>query len=132
MAAAKERLFNAWSDVPNDSTLLVSVKGTKTKKLLVATIDGLEMPPTGPATPIPGILDTATGKPMPIELTSPNIYAVDINLLFMSEATAVVHAHIEDRNGNLVDAPFDTKVSRKKGVPATVVLSIGMRKGKAK
>jgi len=130
MAKAKEKHFHAWSNVPDGSTLFVSAKGTTSKKLLLVTVDGLEIPPEGPAKLIVGILDSVAGKPMPIPLTSPNIYAIDINLHFMTAAVAVVHAHIEGPDGALFDVPFDTKISRKKGAVETVVLSIGMRPGR--
>ena len=130
---ADEILFKMWTHIPNGSSLVISVKGTKSDKLIISTLDGIETLPTGEIQrKITGILDTVSGKPEDITLRTPKIYTVDVVNTFITDAEATVHAHVEGPDGKQIDDALDTKLKRKKQQVEAVTLIVATRKGGAK
>lgn len=125
---ADEQLFHMWTHIPNGSKLVISVKGTKSDKLIIATLDGIDTLPTGVIQKkITGILDTVSGKPEAISLKTPNIYTVDVVNTFITDAEATVHAHVEGPDGKQIDDKVDTKLKRKKQQVEAVTLIVATR-----
>jgi hypothetical protein len=132
-AVPDETLFKMWTHIPNGSSLVISVKGTKSDKLIIATLDGIETTPSGTILrKITGILDTVSGKPERISLKRPNIYTVDVINTFITDAEAVVHAHVEGPDGKQIDDALDTKLKRKKQQVEAVTLVVATRQGGGK
>ena len=130
---AEETLFKMWTHIPNGSSLVISVKGTKSDKLIIATLDGIETLPSGAIQKkITGILDTVSGKPERVSLKSPRIYTVDVVNTFITDAEAIVHAHVEGPDGKQIDAALDTKLKRRKQQVEAVTLIVATRQGGGK
>ena len=122
---ADEQLFKVWSGVPDGSKLIVIVEGTTGTAFLVATMRGFVRPPPEGEEIEPVIIDAANGTPFEFEVESPNRYSLSIELVYMKDATAKVHAHIEDADGNQFKEPLDTEITRPNGRIERVALTIG-------
>jgi hypothetical protein len=125
---ADEQLFHMWTHIPTGSKLVISVKGSKSDKLIIATLDGIDTLPTGVIQKkITGILDTVSGKPEAISLKAPHIYTVDVVNTFITDAEASVHAHVVGPDGKQIDDTLDTKLKRKKQQVEAVTLIVATR-----
>jgi len=130
---ADEILFKSWSDVPGGSSLVISVKGSKSEKLIITTLDGIETSPTGEILKkVTGILNTVSGKPEVIPLKSSRIYTIDVDNTYVTDAEAAVHAHVENSKGVRIGKAVDTSLKRKKTQVEAVTLLVGTRQGSGK
>lgn len=130
---AEEILFRMWTDIPSRSSLVVSVRGSTSDKLIIATLDGIETSPTGTIQKkITGILDTVKGTPDEVALKAARIYTVDVVNTFVTDAEAVVHAHVEGPDGEQIDDALDTSLKRKKGEVEAVTLIVATRPGRGR
>jgi hypothetical protein len=126
---AEEQHFQMWSNVPGNSRLVVSATGTTDKSFIVAVLDGLFAGLQGPATPIMAILETVSGTEHMVQLEAARVYGVDINVQFMTNATATIHAHIEDPDGVRLPGELNSTVTRSRSKSESFVLSIGTSPG---
>jgi hypothetical protein len=130
---ADEQLVKFWSDVPVGSKLVVIVEGTTSSEFLVALLTGFVRPPPEGEEITPAIIDTANGTPAVLDLESSSRYSLDIDLDYRTDATAKVHARIEEPDGSTFDEPLETDVARTKGKLEKVMLTIRTAtSGKAK
>ena len=127
---ADEILFNMWTEVPAGSSLVISVEGSKADKLIITTLDGIETTPAGAIKKkLTGILNTVSGKAETFDLKSSRVYTIDVINTFVTDADAVVHAHIEDPDGEQFGEAVDTTLTRKKTKVEPVTLLVATRQG---
>jgi hypothetical protein len=121
---ADQKHSETWSDVPNGSTLEISVKGTTSDNFIVATVEYRVAPgqkgklPTNKA-----VLDT-TGTPLVIPLKSPNLYSAQILIAFMTDADGKFRAVVKTPSGKQFGKALAFDFSGKAGdvVSATLLV----------
>ena len=127
---AGEKIFNPWFNVPARSALIISVTGTTKDQFVLATLDGVVTTSTGAIEKkITGILNTATGDEEDIPLKASRLYVVDVDLTFITDATAVVEARVEQSDGTVFGKKFKTTLARKKGSVEAVTLFVSVLPG---